>query len=640
MPIDLTSRLSPAVAGFGYAEFSLVSDLERLEAVVEVQAIEGEIFYCARIMEALAVRAVEAMGLRASANQTSNLQILQDYNLMRRTTVYLAHGLRRLGNQARHLQRRLHENEAEYALLALERGLRWFFTDFRFGPRLPDLTRGGEPLAWPIPAELRSIVERYSDVELVAAPPTQLDGEELASLARQPALAALVAELLLDCKAGTAATAVLARALAAAPGDLRLGQLEALRRSHAEDLEGAIDILKPLLNRYGDDETTGILAGAYKRQWQTDADNLGALKTAQRLYFSGWERSRRSNPYLGINAASLLLWLGRPAESRTLAGEVRDMLMARLRVLSGPGHAGDLDLNCWDRLTLAEAQLLDGDLAGAAGAYAECFQRHARYSANLEVASDQADLVLGRLGLGCSLADLIRRERRPGPSGRGIVVGVTGHRSLSDTPELASAVSRALARVAPESREGPAPLTILSPLTEGADRLAAVVGLEREGARLHAVLPLELQDYLDDFASAESRQEFLALLSRASRVTYPPAGARRSAGGVRTEISVAFGVADAPTGGGQAAEGALAERQAAYEACGRHVVDHSDALLAVWDGEPSAGRGGTGDIVAYARARQRPLIWVQANPPHELKVERLESIGRGPVSSPGEAAGV
>jgi hypothetical protein len=40
-------------------------------------------------------------------------------------------------------------------------------------------------------------------------------------------------------------------------------------------------------------------------------------------------------------------------------------------------------------------------------------------------------------------------------------------------------------------------------------------------------------------------------------------------------------------------------------------VDRSDVLLAVWDGRPARGFGGTGDVVAYARRRGVPVevVW-------------------------------
>lgn len=41
------------------------------------------------------------------------------------------------------------------------------------------------------------------------------------------------------------------------------------------------------------------------------------------------------------------------------------------------------------------------------------------------------------------------------------------------------------------------------------------------------------------------------------------------------------------------------------------IVDRCEVLLAVWDGEPSRGYGGTADVVAYARKRETPVevLW-------------------------------
>ena len=46
-----------------------------------------------------------------------------------------------------------------------------------------------------------------------------------------------------------------------------------------------------------------------------------------------------------------------------------------------------------------------------------------------------------------------------------------------------------------------------------------------------------------------------------------------------------------------------------YEA-GKRVVDESELLIAVWDGAPAHGLGGTGDIVQYAQAQRKIVIHV------------------------------
>ena len=48
----------------------------------------------------------------------------------------------------------------------------------------------------------------------------------------------------------------------------------------------------------------------------------------------------------------------------------------------------------------------------------------------------------------------------------------------------------------------------------------------------------------------------------------------------------------------------------AYEQAGRYVVEHSDALIAVWDGLPAQGRGGTAEIVAWGQGLGKAVIRV------------------------------
>ena len=140
-------------------------------------------------------------------------------------------------------------------------------------------------------------------------------------------------------------------------------------------------------------------------------------------------------------------------------------------------------------------------------------------------------------------------------------LGVTGHRAFDDdVDEVASAVDLVLDRVG-------GPLEVRSSLAEGADRLVVERALRRAGTRLVAVLPLEPDDYAADFdGTADAFRHLLDLA---------------------VEVEV---VAPQST------------REAAYERAGHVVVDGSDVLVALWDGAASRGRGGTAEIVEYARA--------------------------------------
>jgi hypothetical protein len=144
-------------------------------------------------------------------------------------------------------------------------------------------------------------------------------------------------------------------------------------------------------------------------------------------------------------------------------------------------------------------------------------------------------------------------------------IGVSGHREYLDADLVASMTTAVVDRLVGED---PAP-TVLSNLAEGADRLVAELVLTRPDARLEAVLPLPAEEYAADFGSESSRRRFAELLDAASSVTV---------------------VHQVP---GEA-------REVAYERAGRAIVDACDVLVALWDGRPARGRGGTAEIVQYA----------------------------------------
>jgi hypothetical protein len=50
--------------------------------------------------------------------------------------------------------------------------------------------------------------------------------------------------------------------------------------------------------------------------------------------------------------------------------------------------------------------------------------------------------------------------------------------------------------------------------------------------------------------------------------------------------------------------------ETAYYEAGKRVVDLSDLLLAIWNGLPARGLGGTADIVRYALSREKQVIHI------------------------------
>jgi len=58
----------------------------------------------------------------------------------------------------------------------------------------------------------------------------------------------------------------------------------------------------------------------------------------------------------------------------------------------------------------------------------------------------------------------------------------------------------------------------------------------------------------------------------------------------------------------------------AYLAVGRFVLRNCELVVAIWDGEPARGVGGTGEIVAEAGERGIPIVHIDTQPPHHISL--------------------
>jgi hypothetical protein len=151
-----------------------------------------------------------------------------------------------------------------------------------------------------------------------------------------------------------------------------------------------------------------------------------------------------------------------------------------------------------------------------------------------------------------------------------MVVGVTGHQHLEDPKGwgwVRKELKRTMARF-------PAPWVGLTSLAIGADQLFAGLVLDA-GSPFEVILPNEM--YLESFAPGRERRHFQQLLKKASKVTI--------------------------------LKGEISEEKSYFDA-GRKMVQRSDIVVAIWDGKPAKGLGGTGDIVAYAVQSGKRIIHI------------------------------
>lgn len=138
--------------------------------------------------------------------------------------------------------------------------------------------------------------------------------------------------------------------------------------------------------------------------------------------------------------------------------------------------------------------------------------------------------------------------------------GATGHQEipLAARARIVQSVRDAIARAAE-------PVSVITSLAAGADQLVAQEMLAAGGALL-VVTPCK--GYERTFSNSSNRSRFEAVMRRASDVE-------------RLDFAE--------------------PSEDAFWAAGRRVVDRCDVLLAIWDGAPARGLGGTADVVRYAR---------------------------------------
>lgn len=149
-------------------------------------------------------------------------------------------------------------------------------------------------------------------------------------------------------------------------------------------------------------------------------------------------------------------------------------------------------------------------------------------------------------------------------------LGISGHQEI---PPLAFAtVRKGISQILGEVAR---PLIGVTSLAAGADQVFAEEVLV-SGGSLHVVVPS--RSYEASFNSRSALAAFRRLLAAAEKVEY-----------------LDF---QEPS-------------ETAYLAAGKRVVDVCEVLLAVWDGQPARGRGGTADIVDYARRSGKGVrvIW-------------------------------
>jgi hypothetical protein len=166
------------------------------------------------------------------------------------------------------------------------------------------------------------------------------------------------------------------------------------------------------------------------------------------------------------------------------------------------------------------------------------------------------------------------------PAALVVRIAIAGHRKLTIPGLIRAQADSILETLDAPLASQPRHYIAVSQLAEGADRLItqAVLDRYRDGenpyvtATCHAILPAPPEEFFKSFEQGEaSVREFLALVDPAPEIA------------------------------------------AGYVDAARRMIDQCDLLIAVWDGEPERGPGGTASVVQWAREKHLPIFVIDAN---------------------------
>lgn len=185
-----------------------------------------------------------------------------------------------------------------------------------------------------------------------------------------------------------------------------------------------------------------------------------------------------------------------------------------------------------------------------------------------------------------------------------IRIGIIGHNSVEDQASIRCGIDEIIGshwkeaynansqEQFPTAKNTPISFTAVSTLAEGAGCLLAEAVLTQTSGRLEVALPMEREQFLQDFTSDSSRQKFDELLGAATHVRCDASG----------------------------------DRDEKYLQAGHQVIKQSDIMIAVWNGEPAQGKGSTAEFVNFITNEKKPLFIISAVKPNTMTLQNVGTL--------------
>ena len=376
---------------------------------------------------------------------------------------------------------------------------------------------------------------------------------------------------------------VLSEGRVTCPDDVRVKQLLALALARSGATYRANQVVSELVEQgHADGETLGILARTHKDLWAQSTDpserELQLLK-AHEVYLKAYKlASEKGNLaesyYNGINAATTALLLNQNDRARLLASEAA-VLCEKAMVLSK-----DTDDAYWVMATRAEAALILGEWNQAEDWYSRATELGKGRWADLSTTCKQARIVLKHLQ-----GDLKRFERSFNIP---CVVAFSGHmidRGDRPKPRFPASMEIAVRQEIDARLDAMNASFGYASAACGSDIIFLEAMLDR-GGEVNVVLPFEKSDFIQTSVSispgTDWETRFNQVVERAAEVT------------ILGEESGSEHVA------------LYHYANLVLDGMARLRANHLDTEmipLAVWDGSPGDGFGGTSSVVEYWQAQ-------------------------------------
>ena len=334
----------------------------------------------------------------------------------------------------------------------------------------------------------------------------------------------------------------------------------------------------------GSEESSGPQLGSWScgdAGAASDDEQSENLESAFRFYFEGYrlaveQEQKQAACYNGINAATLACVTGRDATSLDIARDVRQ----RCRTLQR-----DHEKSYWNQATLAESELLLGNVTEAKTAYAKAATLTRGRYGDLSTTRRQARLLMNNLG-----KDAFEIEQLLAIPP---VVVFSGHmidRPTRPKPRFPPSNEKIIADVIRKEVERLRPAVAYASAACGADILFLEAVLEH-GAKTHVFLPFPAREFrpvsVDFLPNSNWGDRFESVLEQADAVMV---------------------ASDHQAKGSALSFHYLSLIQIGMARLHANALETDLLALVVWDGERGDFSGGTDSFVSELTSRSNPVV--------------------------------